>query len=309
MDTERTQSASYLDELLLKTSRTFALSIPLLPEPTREQVAVAYLLFRIADTLEDATRWAPDRQVAELNRFGALLRRPSEPEARELAASWTDDPPLEHDGYLELLSQLPYVQRRLLAQAPEAREQIVEHTLRTIERMASFVRRKSRGEELQLRDVPDLQAYCYAVAGIVGEMLTELFLLDRESLEPIAPALRNRAATFGEALQLVNILKDCATDVVEGRSYLPAGTDRVEVFSLARRDLREAGSYVRELQRAGAPRGLVEFTALPVLLAWATLDRVESEGPGAKLSRGEVAGIVQRMHEAIDRGQPAVAGD
>ena len=64
-----------------------------------------------------------------------------------------------------------------------------------------------------------------------------------------------------------------------------------------------------DVNKAGAPRGLVEFTALPVLLAWATLDRVESEGPGAKLSRGEVTGIVQGMHEAIDRGEPAVAGD
>ncbi len=47
--------ASRLEELLFKTSRTFALSIPLLPEPTRREVTVAYLLFRIADTLEDGS--------------------------------------------------------------------------------------------------------------------------------------------------------------------------------------------------------------------------------------------------------------
>ncbi len=46
---------SRLEELLIKTSRTFALSIPLLPEPTRREVTVAYLLFRIADTLEDGS--------------------------------------------------------------------------------------------------------------------------------------------------------------------------------------------------------------------------------------------------------------
>ena len=33
-----------IDDMLHKTSRTFALAIPLLPEPTRTEVGVAYLL-------------------------------------------------------------------------------------------------------------------------------------------------------------------------------------------------------------------------------------------------------------------------
>ena len=48
-----------VNDLLVKTSRTFALAIPLLPEPTRREVGLAYLLFRIADTFEDATAWTP----------------------------------------------------------------------------------------------------------------------------------------------------------------------------------------------------------------------------------------------------------
>ncbi len=52
-----------LDELLVKTSRTFALSIPPLPEPTRRQVTVAYLLFRLIDTVEDASHWPKQRRV------------------------------------------------------------------------------------------------------------------------------------------------------------------------------------------------------------------------------------------------------
>jgi len=55
-----------LDDLLEKTSRTFALSIPMLPEPTRRHVGIAYLLFRIADTFEDAARWPRDRRLAAL---------------------------------------------------------------------------------------------------------------------------------------------------------------------------------------------------------------------------------------------------
>ena len=297
-----------LEELLLKTSRTFALTIPFLPEPTRRDVGVAYLLFRIADTLEDATRWGPTKQVAQLSRFSALLDAPTEAEAEAVSKIWLSDPPLDHDGYLQLLSEVPYVLEELQGLRPAASQHIVFHTRRTIARMASFVERTADGG-LQLRDIADLQAYCYAVAGIVGEMLTELFLVEREALREAAPQLRKQAATFGEALQLVNILKDTSTDVDEGRSYLPRGVERAEVFQLARRDLEEAGRYVMRLQDSGAERGLIEFTALPVLLAWASLDRIEARGPGAKLSRLEVLKIVRRMGKALDKNRPAVPFD
>jgi farnesyl-diphosphate farnesyltransferase len=295
--------AASLEELLVKTSRTFALSIPELPEPTRREVTVAYLLFRIADTLEDATRWTPERQSDELGRLAELLARPSQDAARRMARDWLEDPPLERAAYLELLAALPAVLAALEPLAPAARDLVRAHTLRTIDRMASFVRRR---RPLQLRDVPDLRDYCYAVAGIVGEMLTELFLLGSPTLEAIAPSLRAGAAGFGEALQLVNILKDSSSDVGEGRSYLPDGVGREEVLALARGDLESAGSYVRRLQDAGAPRGVVAFTALPVLLAWRTLECVEERGPGTKLTRAEVAAIALSLDTALNQGRPAV---
>ncbi len=295
-----------LDELLLKTSRTFALSIPTLPEPTRREVMIAYLLFRIADTLEDATVWPASKQTAQLDRFAGLLEHPSEAEAQKLAAHWIEAPPLEHEGYLELLSEMPRVMGAYLELAEPARQLIGKHTGRTCASMAAFVDRKGQGDSLRLADIPDLQAYCYAVAGIVGEMLTELFLLGRRDLLSIADGLRRDAATFGEALQLVNILKDSASDAEEGRRYMPMGVDRSEVFALARRDLDTATGYVLRLQDAGAPRGLVEFTATPVLLALATLDRVEEQGPGAKITRSEVMAIVRQLSDALDHSRPAI---
>jgi farnesyl-diphosphate farnesyltransferase len=133
-------------------------------------------------------------------------------------------------------------------------------------------------------------------------MLTELFLLDRHELEPVADKLRGDAPRFGEALQLVNILKDLIGDVEEGRSFLPSEVDPAELFSLARRDLGAAGRYSSLLHSHGAPRGIVEFTLMPVLLAWATLDRVAEQGPGAKLTRPEVRGILNTMGSALDSG-------
>ena len=62
-----------LDQLLEGSSRTFALTIPLLPEPIRAQVTVAYLLFRVADTLEDSERWTLAARGEKLRAFAAVL--------------------------------------------------------------------------------------------------------------------------------------------------------------------------------------------------------------------------------------------
>jgi farnesyl-diphosphate farnesyltransferase len=295
-----------LDDLLEKTSRTFALSIPELPEPTRREVAVAYLLFRVADTFEDATLWPRSRRLRALSSFAQLLERADLGGAGGLCREWARDPPTSHAGYLELLEKLPSVLEDFRSLREPAVRVVAEHVARSSRGMAEFVGRMTEDGYLRLSGLADLRAYCYAVAGIVGEMLTELFLLERPPLVAAAGDLRPRAALFGEGLQLVNILKDAVVDGAEGRSYLPSGVERSEVFELARRDLDAAAAYIRRLQEAGAPRGVVGFTALPVRLAWAALDRVEKLGPGAKVPRLEVYRIVASLHRALDRGEPAL---
>lgn len=296
-----------LQDLLVKTSRTFALAIPQLPQPTRRQVTVAYLLFRIADTFEDASvLWDRPGRLAALEEFDLLLSAPSVERARRSVAKWTGDPPTDHAGYLELLGETPRVVAALLDLSPEARQAIVVHTRRTSRLMAEYVTQSDGEGVLRLRDIGDLRAYCYAVAGIVGEMLTDLFLLSGESVAASAHFLRKRASAFGEGLQLVNILKDSDSDAVEGRNFLPSSVDRDEVFALARTDLQAATEYARELQRAGAEAGVVAFTALPVELAWATLDRVEEAGPGSKITRARVLTLYAQVHEAIRKGRPVL---
>lgn len=298
-------SPARLDRLLLQTSRTFALSIPLLPEPTRREVTVAYLLFRVADTCEDASHWPQEKRLAAFAEFRRLVLGPSPARAARLARSWLADGASAHAGYRALIAQVPFVLDAFLALSPAAIREVRAHLTRSADGMAGFVAR-SRAGRLTLGSLGELRRYCYAVAGIVGEMLTELFLRGRRELAGCAAELRARAATFGEALQLVNILKDAGADAAEGRRYLPPRVARAAVFALARRDLVVAGEYVQALQEAAAPRGLVEFTALPLHLAGAALDRVEQRGPGAKLSRLEVLRIHRRLRRALDRGGPAV---
>jgi len=294
-----------IDALLEKTSRTFALSIPRLPEPIREQVSLAYLLFRIADTFEDAAEWSRERQIGALEDFCGLLEDPDDERAERLAGRWARETPIEHDGYLELLAETPAVLTRFGELEEAGRAVIREHTLRTARGMAEIVSRTGDDGVLRLRDLEDLRGYCYVVAGIVGEMLTELFLLGDPGLEGTGPCLRERADRFGEGLQLVNILKDAAVDAREGRLFLPRTVERPEVFALARSDLEAATEYILALQEAGAARGVVAFNALPVRLAWATLEVVEEEGPGAKIERARVWSIVAGLEGDLDAGRPA----
>jgi farnesyl-diphosphate farnesyltransferase len=293
-----------LEGLLISTSRTFALAIPLLPEPTRREVTLSYLLFRIADTFEDASDWPVSRRLEALERFADFLERGDPAEIESVAQVWAAEVPCEQPAYRDLLAAVPEVLEAFFALDPRAVELIRVHTVRTARGMAGFVARINGQGELRLRDVEDLKDYCYVVAGIVGELLTELYLVQRPALAPAGGELRQRAREFGEGLQLVNILKDSASDATEGRTYLPAGCPRSEVIALARRDLAVARDYVRILQEGGAERGLVAFNALPAALAVATVDRLEAAGPGAKLTRPEVYAIVQGINRALDLGEP-----
>lgn len=294
-----------LDLLLERTSRTFALSIPPLPDDLRRQVTIAYLLFRIADTFEDAAAWTVEQRTAALDDFIRLLREGDRAEAERLARRWVAAKPATHAGYLQLLEAVPAVLADFLTLPRAAVDTIREHVIRSAEGMAGWVER-TRDGELRLTGVDDLRAYCYTVAGIVGEMLTELFLIGARQLDPVASYLKARATLFGEGLQLVNILKDSAADRAEGRSYLPEGVDVAEVFALARADLVAASEYILALQRAHAPLGIIKFTAVPVQLAWASLAKIEKNGPGSKIGRTEVFLLIRQVEQAVDNGEPPV---
>lgn len=294
-----------LDDLLLKTSRTFALAIPLLPEPTRRAVSVAYLLFRVADTFEDSTAWAREARLEALETFVELFEltpRQRTAEAKRLAAAWLERPPIAHEGYLELLGELPAVLAQLDELAPAVKQLVVKHTVRTTEGMASVVARADERGNLRLGSVRELKDYCYIVAGIVGELLTEIFLHDSPSLAAQQRELERRMRSFGEGLQLVNILKDAGDDAVDGRVYLPVSVPRAELFALARADLEAANRYVQALQRGGAPRGFLAFTGLSLVLAFAALDRIEADGAGAKVSRQDVMQLFETLERKLDGG-------
>ena len=286
-----------LHQLLVDTSRTFALCIPPLEEPARRQLTIAYLLFRIADTFEDASHWPVSDRLAALDQFCALLRDPDAEDARRVTQSWSERRPATHAGYMRLIADVPMVLSAFAALPAAARDIIRDHVVRSAEGMARYVAMTEHGA-LRLADVDQLHDYCYQVAGIVGEMCTELFLVNAPQLQNAAAFLRARAAAFGEGLQLVNILKDADSDRAEGRTYIPPGVDRREVLALARKALQSAAEYTKAVRNAGAPAGMITFNALPVAFAEATLDRLETT-KATKISRAEVFRIMREVRELI----------
>lgn len=289
MTTVSPMGAARIAEQLQKTSRTFALAIPLLPEPCRQAVALAYLAFRVADTLEDAAEWTLRERVTALNELCALLHPGQAEASRAHAKRWVEARPLENEAYLALLAELPELLAAMDALDPEPRRLVYEHARRTSEGMAQLQQQHNVRGQLELRTVEDLRKYCYVVAGIVGELLTELFVTHAPGeLAGVADALRKDQVAFGEALQLVNIVKDQSVDVREGRSLIPESVPRPQVIALAREDLTGARRYVQNLRDSHAPSGMVAFTQLPLELAEASLREVEQHGPGAKVSRAHV---------------------
>ena len=286
-----------LSSLLARTSRTFALTIPLLDEPLATDVGLAYLLFRIADTLEDAPSWGRDARVAALDSFGEWLV--GEEGERTWLETVSATPPTEDEGCLALLARADAVRNAVNARGHDLAMSMTMDVVRTSSKMAEFVSRQTEAGGLLLTDLPDLREYCYAVAGIVGELLTEMFLTRDPSLEAERDALMDLAPAFGEGLQLVNILKDAPSDAREGRMYLPQGVERAEVVRLARADLEQANEYVAILTRAGASSHVRTFCELPVRLAEATLDRLAAGA--AKLTREEVMAIFVKVTDKAAR--------
>ena len=205
-------------ETLGRVSRTFALCIRLLPRELEHPVAVAYLLCRIADTIEDSATLpaAAKRALLEEFRDALVTRSPTPGLQREFAAARTDDERLAHEceAALAAFRHLPPAQQRAIR----------PHVEEMCEGMAEFA--EARGKEGALFSLPDVAAldrYCYYVAGTVGHLLTSLFAqqargIDAERREKLAAL----ATSFGLGLQLTNIIKDVTVDRARGWSFVPA---------------------------------------------------------------------------------------
>lgn len=73
-------------------------------------------------------------------------------------------------------------------------------------------------EKTRYLDFNELKLYCYQAAGVVGEVSARIFGMQT----PDNPRTLEYARTMGEALQLMNIVRDVGEDARRGRIYLPS---------------------------------------------------------------------------------------
>jgi farnesyl-diphosphate farnesyltransferase len=220
----------YQSRMLDQVSRTFALTIPTLPPGLHEVVANAYLLCRIADTIEDD----PELEMVDKRRFAEQFVRVLE---GELAAMRFSD-----ELYPRLSSRIPAAERELVLNTPrvvrithsfdERQQAPMRRCVRIMSKgMARFQEGASREG---LADMPELDSYCYHVAGVVGEMLTELFCVHDPAIARQRQRLLGLAVSFGQGLQMTNILKDVWEDLARGACWLPRDVFRATGYDLSR---------------------------------------------------------------------------
>src|ERR1700676_1932742 len=207
----------YQDDILPHVSRTFALTIPQLPVGLRTAVTSAYLLCRIADTIEDEPALSPPETLAYLQRFSAVLQGNGNPAplAREIAQRLSNQTlATERD----LVSNMG----RVIGAMSGLNEPQRAAIQRCVELMCSGMPRFQFSASIKgLARSSDLDDYCYYVAGVVGEMLTELFCDYSVDIARRRANLSALAASFAQGLQMTNILKDVWEDRSRGACWLP----------------------------------------------------------------------------------------
>lgn len=205
--------------LLKRVSRSFYLSIRILPRAMRRGISIGYLLARASDTIADA-----QKNPTLLDAFEAALNQKN---AGEFSPNSAFHEANIHLGELQLMAKLNEIFKVLHALPPEEADLIREVIATILSGQRLDMQRFACADAnhiASLNTMNELDDYMWRVAGCVGRFWTRLGFLtlgEQFSTAP-APALEALGVRFGKGLQLVNILRDSQDDLAHGRDYLPA---------------------------------------------------------------------------------------
>lgn len=310
--------------LLGQLARSFYLSLGLLTQPVRGNVARTYLLARAADTVADTDavpERARDRALAELEHCARTMGR-GEMVALPHIPLGAGGGPYERALVANLgsmsgwMNELPIPARR---RSGEVLTTLVGAMRRDRARFA----RAGNGRLVALPDEAALDSYLYGNAGCVGRYWAREVAANNHRFSGVQiQALQQAGIHLGKALQRVNVLRDLAGDLRRGRCYLPR-TSLAEVglvpadlyfpdvmgrlwplleaeIAAARRDLAAGQEFFRYL-----PHQWVRMraaAALPAVLARRTLDRIAADPvrildyhDTVKVPRGNVYRLMGRL--------------
>jgi len=211
-------SDTELQAILLEgVSRTFALTIPQLPKELYPAVANAYLLCRIVDTIEDEVSLNTQQKEYFCSAFIDVVKTGNKADtfSKELVPLLSQQTiPAEHS--------LIHLTPRVIA---------ITHSFDSdqIDALSCCVETMAKGMPIfqaldlsaGLKTMADMDSYCYYVAGCVGDMLAKLFCHYSPEINQHKEELLSLSVSFGQGLQMTNILKDIWDDAQRGVCWLP----------------------------------------------------------------------------------------
>ncbi len=307
-------SSRDLQSILRSVSRSFFISIRLLPRKLRNPVGVGYLLARATDTLADTAEIsAALREEALSAVVWAIQGTGSREEIVNLVTSFT--PLQKNEAERRLITTLPECLESFERLNPADREDIQTVLGKITQGQALDLKRFSETEPPQaLATAADLHHYTYLVAGCVGEFWTQLCFRHVENFSEFpSTEMLDLGEKYGRGLQLINILRDAGTDLRAGRCYFPE--DELNTIGLepakilrepgrfesvyqkwheeAEHGLRSGMQYVHAIQ----DRRVRGATALPALIGARTLALLRNAGSMAlqnkvKMPRKEVRAMI-----------------
>lgn len=320
MQANLSQSLAYQETILKGVSRSFALTIPLLPAALRISVTNAYLLCRMADTIEDDVNLSPDEILDFQKEFISVLK--GEADLNGLVNRLS---PRLSDTTLaaerELIANMEKVAAVTWQFNPSKRDILIRCVDVMCAHMPDF---QHEDKKHGLKTLGELNHYCFAVAGVVGEMLTELFSNYSDDIALKHGELMRLAPSFGQGLQMTNILKDIWDDLKVDTCWLPA-----DVFSRTGYDLKQlAPDYQRDKFAVGMDEmvaiahghlrnalayslvipshetGIRKFLLWNVNMAISTMRKIHenpgySSGDQVKVSRSELTKIIVFTNAAV----------
>ena len=221
-----TSKQELLRDLLRQVSRLFYTTLVVVPADVRDQVSLAYLFARAADTIADTELIDRPRRLDFLGQLKGqfISDQISWGQIREIQRAMG---PLQRDSSERVLIERLEDCFKLFQEFSPDDRRCVQRLMTTLtqgmEMDLSVFPGTSFKDLVALKTVDDLDRYTYYVAGCVGEFWTDLMCAHRRALASWnVREMSEVGVRFGKGLQLTNIVKDIAHDLQKGRCYVPA---------------------------------------------------------------------------------------
>ena len=231
--------------LLKRVSRSFYLTLKVVPSDVRRPIGLAYLLARAADTIADTALIDRADRLKYLEIFRETLKESETGRLQAISEALAG--PQQIAAERELLTRLEQAFALLRSLDPSDRSLVRDVVLTLTDGMvmdlATFPG-EDEGRLVALQTRADLDRYTYYVAGCVGEFWTDIHMAHRPSLAGWdRETMRRRGVRFGKGLQMTNVLRDLSKDLRIGRCYLPK--QELEALGLQPTDLLDPTAAVK----------------------------------------------------------------